>query len=311
MKIIKDNIESLTIEKSVITIGNFDGIHSGHRLLFKKICERAKILNAASVIITFEQHTSTFFKNDQRPIRLTTFDEKVLVLRNSDVDYLICLDFNEKLASLSAADFVRTILIERLKAVEWIMGKNHTFGKDRKGTYDFLHNSDDKNHINVFALNLHTEDTIVASSTKIRNLIGESRIDDAVGMLGHPYPILVQRIRGMRIGFKLGYPTLNFKCPPSRKVIPPPGIYAAEVEYNGLLLKGALYFGNCPTFDNRDYHFEFHALEPVTCDPGVNTEAALWLYSFIRPEKKFNSEDLLIEQIRKDIFLIQQIFFKE
>jgi riboflavin kinase/FMN adenylyltransferase len=191
------------------------------------------------------------------------------------------------------------------------MGKNHTFGKDRKGTYDFLHNWDDKNHINVFVLNLHTEDTIVASSTKIRNLISESRIDDAVGMLGHPYPILVKRIRGMRKGFKLGYPTLNFKCPSSLKVIPPPGIYAAEVEYKDLLLKGALYFGNCPTFENRDYHFEFHALGPVTCDPGVNAEVALWLYSFIRPEKRFNSEDLLIEQIKKDIFLIKQIFLKE
>ncbi len=300
-----------SIKKSVVSVGNFDGIHNGHHYLITKVCERAKYHNASTIIITFEPHTRAFLYPDQTPPRLTTFNEKAFLLRDFPIDYLICIPFDNQFAALTPEDFIQDILINRFKAVEWVMGENHSFGKDRKGSYNFLHNLDVRNHFYVFPVSLHTENTLVASSTEIRNLIGERRIDEAVRMLGHPYPILAKRIRGMRKGFELGYPTLNFKCPPSQKVIPPPGVYAAEVEFKESKLKGALYFGNCPTFEEREYHFEFHSLDPIVLDPGIHTESALWLHNFIRPDQTFSSEATLVEQIRKDIEKIKQFFNKE
>lgn len=311
MQIVSNSQIIQDISRSVVTVGNFDGIHNGHKYLLESVRERAYINNAHSVVITFEPHTRAFLNPDKTPPRLTTFKEKALILREYGIDYLVCLPFDRELATLSPEKFITTILINRYKAIEWVMGKNHTFGKDRKGSDEILHKLPVKNHFNVFTLDLHTEDTIVASSTRIRELIGQSKIDGAVSMLGHSYLILAERIRGMRIGFELGFPTLNFKCPPSQKVIPPSGVYAARVEYKDNILSGALYCGNCPTYENRDFHFEFHSLDEVLVDPGINTEACLWLRSFIRPDKTFATEDLLVDQIRKDIITIKKIFNKE
>ena len=311
MNVIRCNEKITGPGKSVLSIGNFDGIHLGHTFLIKKVIERAHVHNAASVIITFEPHTRAFLHYDQTPPRLTTFEEKALVLRDLDIDYLICIPFNKQLADLSAEDFIRNILIKQCNVVEWVMGENHMFGKDRKGDYKFLHNLADKNHFSVFTIGLHADNGTTASSTKIRTLIGESRIDEAVSVLGHAYPIYAERIRGMRKGFELGYPTLNFKCPSSEKVIPPPGVYAAEVEFRDIKLVGALYFGNCPTFENREYHFEFHSLDTIRYDPGIHTKVALWLHSFIRPDETFASEEQLVKQIQIDINSIKQFFKKE
>ena len=312
MKIIRCNDEIPVIEKSVLSIGNFDGVHNGHKFLINKVGERAQFHNATSVIITFEPHTRAFLKPDQTPPRLTTFDEKALIVRNFTIDYLICIPFNKQLADLSPEAFIHDILIKRFKAVEWVMGENHMFGKDRKGDYKFLHHVADKNHFSVVTIGLHADNKgAIASSTQIRTLIGESRIDEAVSVLGHPYPIIAERIRGMRKGFELGYPTLNFKCPSSDKVIPPPGVYAADVEFRDIKLSGALYFGNCPTFENRDYHFEFHSLDTIEYDPGINTEVAIWLHTFIRTDMTFTAEGQLVKQIKKDIDLIKHFFNKE
>ena len=311
MKIIRCNETTPQIEKSVLSIGNFDGVHNGHQFLIKKVCERAVSHNASSVIITFEPHTRAFLNPEQTPPRLTTFNEKALILRNFNIDYLICISFDKQLADLSPEDFVKDILIHRFGAVEWVIGENHMFGKDRRGDNNFLHNLDVRNHFSVFPVKLHAKEGMVASSTNIRALINESRIDEAVSVLGHAYPIIAERIRGMRKGFELGYPTLNFKCPSSEKVIPPPGVYAAEVEFRDSKLSGALYFGNCPTFENRDYHFEFHSLGTIEYDPGIHTEVALWLHSFIRPDETFASEGQLVKQIQMDINSIKHFFEKE
>jgi riboflavin kinase/FMN adenylyltransferase len=311
MNVIFMNDPLPALEKSVLSVGNLDGIHNGHRFLITTVCERAGLLGAASVIITFEPHTRAFLTTEETPPRLTTFQEKALCMRAFPVDYLVCLEFNNQIARMSPETFISEILIRRFHAVEWVMGDNHTFGKGRTGTHNFLHGKPGRNHFNMFPVRLHAENGQIASSTGIRRAISERRIDDAVRMLGHPYLIIAERIRGLRKGAALGYPTLNFRCPPSHKVIPPPGVYAAMVEFSGVSLQGALYYGNCPTFPDRDFHFEFHSLDPVECDPAISTEAALWLYGFIRDDKHFDSELELAGQIAKDIQTIKHYFKKE
>ncbi len=311
MKIITTNEPVAGISKSVLSIGNFDGIHNGHQFLIRTLCERARLHNAAVMLITFEPHTRAFLHPGQKLQILTTFEEKALILRSYPVDFLVRQPFDRRLAEMDPQDFIQNILIDRYNCVEWVMGENHLFGKNKKGNYNFLHNSCVKNHFNVFKVGLHAEEAGIASSTKIRSLIGENRMQEAVSMLGHPYLINARRIRGIRKGCELGYPTLNFQCPSSDKVIPPPGVYAAEVEYNEITLQGALYYGNCPTFESRDFHFEFHSLDPVVYDPGINTVVALWIKSYMRPDMTFPSESQLVDQIKKDIHTIKRFFKKE
>jgi riboflavin kinase/FMN adenylyltransferase len=150
----------------------------------------------------------------------------------------------------------------------------------------------------------------IISSTQIRKYISDARIAEAVEMLGHPYLIQARRITGLKIGTQIGIPTLNFQRPPMYKVIPPPGVYAAELEFGAFRLTGALYYGNCPTFQNRDAHLEFHALEFGNEQPDIDETARLWVYRFVRNDQTFSNVDDLITQMKYDIDTIRTFFHR-
>ena len=311
MKTVRQNEQLPKFTKTVITVGNFDGIHRGHRHLFSKLIERGKALGVPTVVVTFEPHTKLYFDPDHTAPLLSTFDEKSLLLKELGVDYLVALKFDREIAEMGADEFIEKIMIDKLKAVECVMGKNHHFGAKKSGSHKFQHNKSGKNHFNVVSVDLHGEDSKIASSTLVRELITNDRIDEAVELLGRPYPIIAERRGGVKKGSEMGYPTFNFSCPPSQKFIPRPGVYAAEVEYGGRKLFGALYFGNCPTFSNRDFHFEFHSLEQIDKDPDLGESVTLWVSSFIRHDETFDCEEKLIDQIRKDVIEIKEYFTKE
>jgi riboflavin kinase/FMN adenylyltransferase len=159
---------------------------------------------------------------------------------------------------------------------------------------------------------LYGENNVVVSSTQIRKLLLKAQVDEAVNLLGHPYLIMGTRIRGERVGTAIGYPTLNFTSPSvMEKIVPPSGVYVAEVSFGGHSLKGCLYYGACPTFGNRELHLEFFSLEKITLEPAIGGECALWLHRFIRHDKKFDSREELVEQISADVEIIKRYFFKE
>lgn len=311
MNIVKLQKHIDEIKKSVVSVGNFDGIHRGHKFLFEKLISRAKEIDAVSAVVTFEPHTKAFLDPENTPPQLTTFDEKAVLLKDLGIDFLIKLPFDKEMASLSPEEFVKKILINKLQAVEWIMGEDHRFGSERTGSHKFLHNAGGKNDFSVVSVGLLGGESAAASSTKVRELITQDRIDEAVGLLGHPYPIIAERTGGIKKGTEMGYPTLNFRCPPSQKFIPRPGIYAAEVEYRGFRLPGAFYFGNCPTFENRDLHFEFHSLKSIKVDPEMGENCVLWVHSFIRHDETFDCVEKLISQIGNDIVKVKEFFNKE
>ena len=297
--------------KTIVTVGNFDGIHRGHQALFTRLIEEAKRHDAASCVVTFEPHTKAFIDPANTPPRLTTFDEKAVLLKNCGIDLLVQLSFDKAMSQMQGDEFIKKILMEKLNAIGWIMGDDHRFGADRHGSHNFLHNHPAINHFLMIPVELYGDDTILASSTAVRELILNDRIDEAVEMLGHPYPIMTERTCGVKKGTEMGYPTFNFSSPPSQKFIPKPGVYAAQVEYREKKLIGALYFGNCPTFENRDYHFEFHALESIDVDPLPQERCLLWVHSFLRHDATFSSQEALVEQIKKDIVNINCYFNKE
>ncbi|MFP4013282.1 MAG: riboflavin biosynthesis protein RibF [Chitinispirillaceae bacterium] len=311
MKIIglQDSLPSS--EKSVVTVGNFDGVHRGHTFLIRQITRLAQEKGLRSVVVTFDPHTRSVVYPELYQMILTTFEEKASLISDLGVDYLLRIPFNEEFRGLSAEQFLERILINKLHVSDWMMGEGHSVGKDRAGGKKFLHSVTGKYHINVFTADLDTESETVISSTQIRKLIVEGRIADAVAMLGHPYLISAERTEGMKIGTRLGYPTLNFKKPSSQKVIPPAGVYAAELELRGRRVQGALYFGDCPTYSKRDIHFEFHAFNLDNQDPAVGETVHIWLHRHIRADVAFSEECELVDQITQDINEIRNFFSQE
>jgi len=297
-------------EGCVVSVGNFDGVHSGHRLLIDEVVARAKQKNISSTLITFDPHTREVLQPDLSMQLLTTFEEKAFLIERAGVDFLIRIPFTPEFSRQPPEYFVENVLCKQLHATEWIMGEGHGVGKDRQGRKNFLHDLLSKYHIIPFTADLLMHSKTIVSSTQIRVSIVQGHIAETINMLGHPYLIVTHRVSGLKIGTELGFPTLNFLRPPSQKVLPPSGVYAAELEFDGCIWPGALYFGDCPTFANRTTHFEFHAFKDDLRFPAVGEKGRLWLHTFIRGDKAFASKEELAQQIDSDIKTIQHFFIR-
>lgn len=296
---------------TVVTVGNFDGVHQGHVLLMKETVRRAGAAGIRSVAITFEPHTREVLFPELVTERLTTFEEKASLIEQYGIDYLLRIPFTPEFSRKSPEVFIRSVLSDTLHAAEWVMGEGHGVGKDRTGGNNFLRSILSKYHIIPFTADLLEQNGSVVSSTQIRVTIMKGHIAEAVEMLGHPYVISTQRIPGLKIGTELGFPTLNFSRPSSLKVVPPMGVYAAEMEYKGLFQPGALYFGACPTFQDRMPHFEFHAFDAEGIFPDYNEKARLWIHRFVRNDRSFSTSEALGAQISDDIKFIRTFFIEE
>ena len=262
--------------------------------------------------MTFEPHTRYVASGGGGENQLTTFEEKARLIELSGVGYLLCIPFTRETSQQGPETFIQEVLVRQLHMAEWVMGPDHAIGRNRSGDQKFLHEMQGKYHFITFVADLLARKGTTVSSTQVREAVTRGHITEAVEMLGHPYLISVERTRGMKIGAKLGYPTLNFKSPPSRKVIPPPGVYAAELEIRGILEQGALYFGECPTLrEHREVHFEFYSLNRGNEEIALGEGAHLWIYSFIRSDRAFDGTDGLVRQIAQDVETAKTFFNKE
>ncbi len=296
---------------SVVTVGNFDGVHRGHQLLIDQLKQRAERGKLNSVVLTFIPHTSAVLAPESNHRVLTTFEEKAVIFEQLGVDYLVGVQFDRSFAEISHDKFVKNILSDRLEAMEWVLGSNHKFGKERAGRVELLHGEGGINHIRSFVVDLHTDDSDVVSSTRIRSYVAKGRLESAVKALGHPYLILSRRTSGVRKGTELGFPTVNFSGSAPEKAIPPAGVYAAVLQSGEHSWRGALYSGDCPTFGNRTSHYEFHAFDTEGGDPGELDEGRIWVHNYVREDRAFPSPDRLVEAIKQDIRAIKSIFSME
>ncbi len=310
MEIITLDSSTQLSHHTVATLGNFDGVHLGHHILLEKVVLWAKQHHTFSAVITFEPHTRDIV-TDQEVQRLSTQEEKALLFEQFGIDYMVVIPFSVDYASLTRSEFCRDVLQKQLNVQELIVGKGHHFGKKEPKSEKSLSSKSAKNDISTIEIQLYGENEITASSTKIREALAKGALESAVNMLGHPYLVLAQRVRGKQIGTAMGYPTINFRSPPSQKTVPPSGVYVAEITYREHSLKGALYFGDCPTFGDREIHFEFFSLDLVEEDPEVDEMCQIWIHQFIRKDQKFESQAELIKQITDDVTIIKSFFIKD
>lgn len=308
-----EGIENISkpFKNAVVSIGNFDGVHKGHRVLFKETIEKAAEIDGTSVLITFEPHPIRVLKKGNNPPLITRYKQKIGLIKDTGIDVLICVKFDPQFASLSASEFVEDFLYKRIGMRAIVVGKDYAFGKNRQGNIDSLE---------VFAQKLGFEvivkdwvyfpenETERVSSTRIRNLVTDGRLDHVKAMMGRHYQLKGKVSKGRDRGGKLlGFPTANINI--LDELCPMTGVYAVTVEHEGTVYKGVANIGYSPTFDDHKFTIEIHILD-FNKDI-YNQNIKVNFIKRLRSEKKFDNIDALSEQIKKDITEAKQILSNE
>jgi riboflavin kinase/FMN adenylyltransferase len=294
-----DQIEGLE-NGSCVTIGNFDGVHIGHQRLIARVRDRAAGLGLPSVVITFEPHPLRFFTGKKTPPFITLYAQRAELIRAMGIDHLLCLEFNQDLASMSPEDFVRRILVDGLKIKELIIGYDYAFGKGRRGNYALLSELGREWGFAVEQMKPVMIDQAIVSSTRIRDLVEAGDVWGARALLGRFYRVSGTVIHGQdRGGRLLGFPTANVHL--IDELFPKTGVYCCWAELDGRAHQAVANIGYNPTFGNDVLSVEVHILD-LKADL-YDKDLKVHFVQRLRGERKFSSLDELKTQIGKDIAL--------
>ncbi len=284
-----------------VAIGNFDGLHLGHRHLLEQARSHARKNNTPFIVLSFEPHPRRFFQPDLPPFRLTPFAAKSKLLQDMSCDYFLCLNFDKDLAGLGAQDFVEKILIAALRASAVFIGQDFVFGKARAGSVATLKEYQAKNSFQLHTAVLEKDKSgEIISSSRIREFLQKGEPQSAAKLLGRNWTIegIVQK--GERRGSGIGFPTANLQLKDYLR--PALGVYAARAHYGGKTYKAAVNIGIRPTVGGENILLEAHLLN--FSGDLYGKHLAIELIAFLRGEQKFPSLDALKAQIGKDCDLV-------
>ena len=299
MKIIKDLAEIKRDDKSVITIGTFDGLHLGHQQIVNEVIKKSKQINGRNFLLTFEPHPRKIIpgRNDVR--LLSTLNEKIEILDKLGLENLFIINFTTDFSRQTPEDFVKKYLVDGIGLKEIVIGYDHHFGKERDGNVELLQKLGKEFIFSVTRIPEFSANGEVVSSTKIRNALLSGDVVKAGEMLGRYYSFEGVIVRGDGRGRKLGFPTANISVDDRDKLIPAKGIYAAECIVENEKHFGLLSLGSRPTF-HKDGEIipEFYIFD---FDKDIYDQVMqVNMVEKIRDEEKFNSVDDLIIQMKKD-----------
>ena len=293
-------VENIEIKCPVVTIGSFDGVHLGHACMIQHLKEKAANIDGESVIISFEPHPrEVLYPREKKIGILTTLEEKVTILEKYGVDHLIILKFTLEFAQQSYTDFVKKILIDKLKIKGLVVGYDHRFGKDRAGNFENLQELANKYGFFLEKEVVFEEDDVNVSSTKIRNALTVGDITTVNRFLGYLYSITGKVVYGHHLGHKIGFPTANIQVSDERKLLPAIGVYAVKVIIGQEIFNGMLNIGIRPTVSNDGqvscevYIFDFS-------QDLYGKTITINFINRIRGERKFNDIEELRAQLQKD-----------
>ena len=305
MKILSSSDHSIPPTPSVVTIGTFDGVHIGHQKIIKKLTKKALQKNLSSVVLTFFPHPRMVLQQNSDIKLINTIAERKEILSNLGLDYIYVKEFTRVFANLSARDFVKTILVETLHAKHVIIGYDHKFGKNRSANIDDLKKFGDEYGFEVEEISAQDVADVAVSSTKIRAALNSGNIKTANAFLGYNYYINGTVVKGRGFGKKMEFPTANIEVDESYKLIPKNGVYVVSSKHNGKIIYGMMNIGVRPTFDDNNKTIEMHIFD---FDQDIyGTALRIEFLDRLRDERKFESVDALIAQLRKDQLNAQRI----
>lgn len=298
MKIYRD-IASLpkNISHPVVALGNFDGVHIGHQMIFRRVAEIARQKNGTGLAFTFQPHPLKVLNPDTAPLLLTTFRKKMELLQDCGIDMVLCARFNRRLADQQPRDFAKKYLVDTLGARQVVVGFDYAFGRGREGTIQYLKKMGGEFDFTVEVVEQVKIDGHGVSSSYVRELLEEGSVEKAAVFLGRPYSLLGPVVHGYKTGRGIGFPTANLDT--SRVQIPATGVYAVQVKFKNQTFDGVANIGYNPTFNRDRLSVEVHIFDFNQQIYGRHIELAF--IGRIRGEKSFASADDLVKQIKSDI----------
>nr|BFF36238.1 bifunctional riboflavin kinase/FAD synthetase [Tenacibaculum mesophilum] len=285
-------------QKTIITIGTFDGVHIGHQKIIEKLVSEAKASNKKSVLLTFFPHPRMVLQKDVSIKLINTITEKAQHLEKLGLDYLIIHPFSKEFSRLTALDFVRDILVNQLNISKLIIGYDHHFGKNREGNIEQLTEYSHLYDFTVQEIPAQDIDDVSVSSTKIRKALANGHLKAANNYLGYNFSLTGKVVNGKQLGGKIGFPTANIDIPEDYKLIPKTGVYIIKSIIENTTIYGMMNIGNRPTVDGEHQTIEVHYFnfnQNLYCK-----ELTIELLYYLRNEQKFDSVSCLISQLKKD-----------
>ncbi len=305
MKIIDgiDNVHQ-KLPYPVLTLGNFDGVHLGHRAIFRMLHDRAREKKGTSIVYTFVPHPLRVIAPERAPKLLTTYKDKIKLIEEAGIDVIICANFTREFANISAEDFVREVLCKTIGVREIFIGANYLFGKERKGSPVFLQELGKSCGFSVTIIEEILSEDSTLSSSRIRTLVAKGEVQEAATLLGRDYSVEGLVVEGAKRGKSLlNTPTANLLT--ANELLPKDGVYAVTVEIDGKIYGGATNIGHNPTFEDKKFSFETHVLDFDKQLLGKTLRVSF--IKRIRDEMKFSGVDELGAQMKKDISEIRNV----
>jgi riboflavin kinase/FMN adenylyltransferase len=296
-----------SLDRPVLTVGNFDGVHRGHQAIVEETVRVARKMNRPPVVLTFEPHPQRVFKaHEPRPL-LTTLPQKLRLLDDLTVEATIICPFDDQIYHYEAHEFFTEILVSRIGAVHLVEGMSFTFGRGRTGSPELLRKLGGQHHVGVTIVPSILLSGKPISSSRIRSSIQHGDVAEARSLLGRPYAVEGEKVSGKGRGRTLGYPTVNILS--ENELLPATGIYAVQSECGGRVFPGAASLGFNPTFEGDHFSFEVHLLD----FQGIGTDDRLRVlfYERLRDEIAFDRPEDLITQIEADVMKVRGLFQNE
>jgi len=287
----------------IVTLGNFDGVHLGHQKIFERLKEEALKIHGEAIVITFEPHPLKVLSPQHCPPLLTPFKKKMMLIEKSGIGTVLCIEFSSAFSEISPFEFIKNILVERIRVRKIIVGYNYHFGRKKRGDVRILRNIGKVLNVEVEVMEPLKIGQVPVSSSKIRELIKEGQVEEASKLLGRDYPIIGKVVKGSKRGHSLGFPTANLEI--SEELYPKKGVYAVEVVWNQQVFNGLANIGSNPTFPSDQTREE----PPFSLEVYIlglhqdiyGEEIQVNFKKRIRDETRFDSPSGLIDQIKKDV----------
>jgi riboflavin kinase/FMN adenylyltransferase len=287
-------------QKSVITIGSFDGIHVGHQKIIDRLINLSNEHSVPNVVITFDPHPrSIVYPKDNSLRLLSSLQEKIDLFKKYGVQHLVIVPFTIEFSQISAQEYIEKFLIQNFKPSYIVVGYDHRFGLNRTGDFNLLKLNEEKFGFKIIEITKQEIDEITISSTKIREALSVGDLETANTLLNHPYQVSGQVVRGRKLGTEIGFPTANIRPEDNKKIIPKDGIYTCQVIHDGETYNGMLYIGDVPTIDTDNSKsievniFDFNS-------DIYDQRVSIHVLHYLRDDKKFDGIEALKQQLHKD-----------
>ena len=292
------------VGRTVLSIGNFDGLHLGHQKILRRVLERARAAAQTAAVVTFDPHPMKLLRPDNAPRMIETLSQRLAGFERIGLDAALVLRFDRELSLLSPEDFLQRILIERLHAAAILVGANFCFGHRGAGNVRLLSQFGKEHGFDVETISPVEIDGIVVSSTAVRNAVTDGRVGEVVPLLGHTFSLTGEIRPGAGRGRTILFPTLNLF--PEQELLPKLGVYATESFMGGDVFQSVTNVGTRPTFDGRGVTVESHlfGFDEQIIDGAMEVQ----FHARIRDERKFSGVEELRAQIARDIVTAREYF---